>query len=398
MSNVAQHNARTSRARKQATQLRAATTGAAHGSAERLRVLMLGPDLTVRGGISAVEQSLLDALAPTIEVTHIPTMVEGSKWRKLLTFARAAIRGYGGLQRRPDVVHIHFASKASSVRKMLLARLALARGAKVIMHAHGGAYRDYWERISGMQRAAILQVLRRVHRLIVLGETWREFFAAIGVPPDKIVVLPNPVVLPKVLPRRLARTHVHLVYLGRIVRNKGAFDLVEAIAQLPLEILTRVRLVVAGDGEIARLRAAVERLGIERIVEVRDWISTAERDRLLASADVFVLPSYAEGLPMSLLEAMAWSLPVICTAVGSIPEYVRHEGNGMLVRPGDIAQLCGTIARMVQNDGERVRMGESARKAVEPLSLDLYADKVAALYRSAARAEAMRTASEPCRQ
>jgi glycosyltransferase involved in cell wall biosynthesis len=376
--------------------LRAAKSDTAPGGAERLRILMLGPDLAVRGGVSAVQRSLIGALPPTIEVTHIATMVEGSKWRKLLTFARATIRGYGKLRRRPDVVHIHFASNASSVRKMLLARLALARGAKVVMHAHGGLYRNYWERMSRARRAATLRVLQRVHSLIVLGESWREFFEKVGVPREKIVVLPNPVVLPKALPRRLVRPHVHLVYLGLIAHNKGAFDLVEAIAQLPLEVLTRVRLVVAGNGETVRLREAVERLGIGHVVEVRDWISTAERDRLLASADMFVLPSYAEGLPMSLLEAMAWGLPVICTPVGSIPEYVRHDVNGMLVPPGDVAQLAATIARLVQNDAQRVRMGTLARTAVEPLRLDLYASKVAAIYRSAAGVEALQSSSDPC--
>jgi glycosyltransferase involved in cell wall biosynthesis len=377
MSTAAPDKAHT-RAHRRAAPLRSAN--AARGGAERLRVLMFGPDLGVRGGISAVQRSLIGALPPTVEVTHISTMVEGSRWLKLLTFARAAMRGYSDLGRQTDVVHIHFASAASNVRKMLLARMALARGAKVIMHAHGGGYRNYWERTSAVERALTLRVLQRVHRLIVLGETWREFFATIGVPDEKIVVLPNPVVLPKVLPRRLARPHVHLVYLGLISHKKGAFDLVDAVAGLPLETLTRVRLVIAGNGETVRLRRAVEKLGIERIVEVRDWISTAERDRLLASSDVFVLPSYAEGLPMSLLEAMAWGLPAICTAVGSIPEYVRHEANGMLVRPGDVAQLASAIARLVKSDGERTRMGELARTAVEPLSLDLYAEKVAAIY------------------
>ncbi len=107
-----------------------------------LRVLMLGPDLQVRGGVAAVESALIGALPPEVAVTQVPTMVEGSKWRKLLTFARALMSTLAQLRQQPDVVHIHFASRASSVRKMWLARLALARGARLIMHAHGGGYRD----------------------------------------------------------------------------------------------------------------------------------------------------------------------------------------------------------------------------------------------------------------
>jgi glycosyltransferase involved in cell wall biosynthesis len=361
-----------------------------------LRVLMLGPDLQVRGGVAAVESVLIAALPPEIEVTQLPTMVEGSKWRKLATFFQAVVRTIAHLRRRPDVVHIHFASRASSVRKMLLARLALAQGARLIMHAHGGGYRDYWAALSPPARAATLQTLSRAHCLIVLGETWREFFASVGVPRERIVVLPNPVVLPAVLPKRLGRSHVRLVYLGLFARAKGVFDLIDALTRLRPECLGRTRLVLAGNGDMAPVRDLAERRGLARFVEIRDWLSPAERDRLLASADAFVLPSYAEGLPMALLESMGWGLPVITTAVGSIPEHVRDGVQGLLVQPGDVSELAGAIERIVMDDALRARMGALARSAVEPLSVDLYARKVAGIYRSVARHGNTAIAGEAC--
>src|SRR5262245_44480923 len=127
-----------------------------------MRVLMLGPDLQVRGGVSAVESALLASLPPEIQVTQIATTVEGSKWRKLVVFVAAVVQTIAQLRRRPDVVHIHFASRASSVRKMLLAKLALAQGARVIMHAHGGAYREYLAGLAAPTRVAILKTLTRV--------------------------------------------------------------------------------------------------------------------------------------------------------------------------------------------------------------------------------------------
>lgn len=361
-----------------------------------LRVLMLGPDLQVRGGVAAVESALIGALPAEIQVTQLATMVEGSKWRKLVTFVQAIVRTLVELRKRPDVVHIHFASRASSVRKMLLARLALAQGARLIMHAHGGGYRDYWAGLSPPARAATLQTLCRVHCLIVLGETWREFFASLGVPRERIVVLPNPVVLPAAVPQRLGRSYVRLVYLGLFARSKGVFDLVDALTRLRPECLGRTRLVLAGNGQLAQVRELVERRGLARFVEVREWLGPAERDRLLASADVFVLPSYAEGLPMSLLESMAWGLPVISTTVGSIPEHVRDGAQGLLVQPGDVSELAGAIERIVMDDSLRRRMGDAARCAVEPLSIELYARKVAAIYRTVARYGNTAIAGEAC--
>lgn len=353
--------------------------------ANALRVLMLGPNLQVRGGVAAVENALIGSLPPEIEVTQLPTMVEGSKGRKLVVFLEAIVRTFAELRRHPDVVHIHFASRASSVRKMLLARLALARGARLIMHAHGGGYRDYWATLAPASRSTIVRTLCRAHCLIVLGETWRDFFASLGVPRERIVSLPNPVVLPATLPERLRRSSVRLVYLGLFARSKGVFDLIDALTRLRPEVLGRTRLVLAGNGDSRQVRDLVERRGLARFVEVRDWLSPTERDRLLASADAFVLPSYAEGLPMSLLEAMAWGLPVISTAVGSIPEHVHEGAQGLLVTPGDVSELAGAIERIVMDDALRRHMGERARSAVEPLSVELYARKVAAIYRSVAR-------------
>ena len=361
-----------------------------------MRVLMLGPDLQVRGGVSAVERALIAALPPEIQVTQVPTMVEGSKWRKVGIFVEAIPRTILQLRRRPDVVHIHFASYGSSIRKMLLARLALAQGARVIMHAHGGGFREYWARLAAPTRTAILQTLCRVHCLIVLGEVWREFFVSLGVPRERIVVLPNPVALPASVPERPRRSHVRLVYLGLFVRTKGVFDLVDSLTRLSPECLGRTRLVLAGNGELARVRDLVERRDLQRFVEVHEWLGPAERDRLLASADAFVLPSYLEGLPMSLLEAMAWGLPVITTAVGSIPEHVRNGVQGLLVQPGDVSELAGAIERIVMDDSLRVRMGEHARRAAEPLSVELYARRVAAIYGSVARNDSIAVAGEAC--
>jgi glycosyltransferase involved in cell wall biosynthesis len=343
-----------------------------------MNVLMLGPGLGVQGGISAVERMTLAALPQRIRATHIATMEEGSKARKLIAYLRALARTFTA--RRPDLVHIHFASRASSVRKMSLARLALARGCKVVMHAHGGAYSAYWKSLSPRARRSNLAVLGRVHALIVLGEGWCEFFVSIGVPRERIVVLPNPVALPPVLPLRGRAARVTFAYLGLIASSKGTFDLVEALALLPDTTLEKIHVVIAGNGEHAELERRIRRHSLGGVVEVRTWLDPAQRDALLASAEAFILPSYHEGLPMALLEAMAWGLAPVVTPVGSIPELVEGEMNGLLTQPGDLAGLSSAIERLALDSGLRGRLGAAARRRVEPLAVDVYAQKLCALY------------------
>lgn len=374
-------------------------------------IVMMGPGLQVRGGISAVERILMSAAPADMPMRHIATMVEGSSWRKLSTFLQALVRA--ALVLRPgDVAHIHFASGASSRRKMLIARLAVRRGARVILHAHGGGYRQYWQRIGAAERAWTLRTLQRAHALVVLGAAWREFFVAIGVPHQRVVLLPNPVELPKHVPARpMAKQMpprerpgqqrreascaggerkqeatdavVGLVYLGLVAPHKGTFDLLEAIARLPPQIAARVQLVIAGNGALAELRALAARRGVAAQLVVRGWVCAAQRDRLLEQADMFVLPSYGEGLPMSLLEAMAWGLPPICTPVGSIPEYVVDGQNGLLVQVGAIDELSAAITRLVCDPALRLALGRNARAAVEPLEVSIYAKRFATIYRRA---------------
>lgn len=344
-----------------------------------MNLLMLGPALEVRGGISAVERLVLEHLPRSIAATHIPTMVEGSKAAKLAVFARALALAWRGTAGRP-LVHIHFASRASSVRKMSLARLALARGCRVVLHAHGGGYQAYWESLSPRARAAVSRVLAAADALIVLGERWRRFYAALGVPHERIAVLPNPVSLPVAVPARPRGAPAQFVYLGLISPGKGAFDLVEAAARLPAAARGALRVVIAGNGENDALRERVSRHRLEEVVEVRGWLGAPERDALLAGAEAFVLPSYGEGLPMALLEAMAWGLAPVCTPVGAVPELVEDGASGLVVDPGDVPALAVALERLALDPALRARLGEAARARVQPLALERYIERLCGLY------------------
>jgi glycosyltransferase involved in cell wall biosynthesis len=347
---------------------------------------MLGPALEVRGGISAVERALIAALPVHVAVTHVATMREGSKAAKLVAFVRSLRETWNSTRQRtrPDVVHIHFASRASSVRKMALARLALARGCNVIMHAHGGAYPEYWATLSVRAKRRNLAVLRAAGAVIVLGEGWRRFYVGIGVPEERIVVLPNPIELPVAAPSRLGNAPVTFVCLGLVAETKGTFDLVEAVARLGPEVRARLRIIIAGNGDHPNLLARIARHQLEDCIETREWVDAAERDALLASAHAFVLPSHHEGMPMALLEAMAWGLPPICTPVGAIAEVVEHEANGLLAAPRDIAALAASIERLTLDPALRLALGVAARRRIEPLAVEHAARRLSQLYEAVA--------------
>lgn len=378
--------------------------------AARPEILQLGPGLTVRGGISSVERLIVERLGASTSIRHVATMEDGSGWRKLRVFVRAVsvlrreLRAPRGTVRsamspararsataagpgvrlaadRPGMmlVHIHFSKRGSTVRKVLLAWMTLRAGQPLILHAHSGSFDRFFGALPVLARHVIGRVFARADRVIVLSRHWRDFYVqSVGLDPRRIVILSNPVAIPAAVPERAGRAQVQLLFLGRISGHKGAFDLLRAYAALPQALRSRTRLVFAGDGEVEALRAQAHAFG--RAVEVHSWIDTTRRDALLASSDIFVLPSYYEGVPMAMLEAMAHGLAVVSTRVGGIPEVIQDQREGLLISPGAPAQLHEALICLIENEDRRLAMGRQARQRAQSFDAHRYAARLLNVY------------------
>jgi glycosyltransferase involved in cell wall biosynthesis len=187
--------------------------------------------------------------------------------------------------------------------------------------------------------------------------------------------------IPLNIPDRINADLVNLLFLGRIGDRKGAFDLIKAFAAIPPAQQQHTRLILAGDGEGKRARELISNLNLTAQITILDWVNEQQRDELLAQAHVFILPSYNEGLPMALLEAMSWGLPVITTPVGGIPELVISGTNGLLVNPGEIDALSAALQSLVVSEQLRLQLGSKARATVMPFEVSKYFSQLADVYR-----------------
>ncbi len=346
----------------------------------RVRVMQFGPSLAVRGGISSVEQLICDYLPPYVSMRHIPTMEEGSAITKASVFARAV-----QVMRRvlesldPTIIHIHIASRGSTLRKVILAEMVARAGRPLVLHAHGSEFDLFYRKLPAAVRRNVNRTLQRANVFITLSTQWRDFYVEeCEISPSQIVVLPNPVRVPSEVPDRSARQIVQFLHLGRLGERKGAYDLVNAFAGLPEGLRNRARLVMAGDGDVEGVRKMAEPLGSQ--VEVHSWINSHERDLMLERSDVFALPSRAEGVPMALLEAMANGLPSITSPVGGIPDVFRHGLDGALVTPGDVEQIRAAMARLISDDAARLAAGRAARERARAFDVHVYARRLADIY------------------
>lgn len=315
------------------------------------------------------------------ELKFVSTVEEGSKPKKALIFAIACLKTLLLLIKGwPQVAHIHFTSRASSLRKLILAHLCRLFGKEVILHSHGAEYHLFVKSLRPSFRRWTVDTLKMANCLICLSERWRRFFVDLGVNKRHTVVLPNPIAPAPHVQKIENKSCVQFLFLGEIGIRKGAFDIVKAVSILPDRVKNNIRVLIVGNGMIQELRKAIENANLCGIIQVADWVDAETRDKLLAESDALLLPSYNEGLPMSVLEAMSFALPVITTPVGGIPEYVHDRESGLLIEPGNVRALANAIQQLACDPDLRSKLGNAAREAVKPLDVKLYCAKLGTVY------------------
>lgn len=329
------------------------------------KIVMVGTSRSTMGGIAAVVNVYADAgLFRRFPVRYLHSHCDGSALKKLgvmlaayLRFAWMLVTGQVGL------VHLHVASRASFWRKSVFFLLSRLARVPVVLHLHGGEFAIFYGQECGPRRQRFISwVFDHAANVVVLSTKWKEWVQSISTNPN-VNVIHNPVMLPESVASWDSRHGRQVLCLGRLNKGKGSYDLLEAVARLGPA--TPVDLYLGGDGELEKVQARARELGIADRVHVLGWIRSEAKARELAQASVFVLPSYNEGLPMSVLEAMANGLPVVSTPVGGIPEAVSDGVEGFLVTPGDVQALADRLARLANDASLAREMGAAARRKVE---------------------------------
>ncbi|MGD9942297.1 MAG: glycosyltransferase family 4 protein [Burkholderiaceae bacterium] len=324
-------------------------------------VVMVGPDPGARGGVASVVCVYrASGLFERARVRYLISYVDGARLRKSAAALRAWLRFMGLLLAgRVALVHVHTASRSSFWRKSLFLWPAFLARRPAVVQLHGGGFDSFYGQECGaLRRAFIRATLRRSAAVIVLSTSWRDWLLDVC-PQASPVLIHNPVLIAdRIAPRRSATV---LLGLGRLGRGKGTYDLLDAMAEL-VKRWPQVQLRLGGDGELDAVRARIRELRLERNVTLLGWVGPDDKARELANAAVYVLPSYREGLPMSVLEAMAGGLPVVATTVGGIPDAIDDGIEGLLLPPGDVAALVRAIASLLAAPDKAGEMGEAARR------------------------------------
>ncbi len=328
-------------------------------------IAMLGTSESTAGGVSAVIRAYRQAgLFTRYPVVHLATHCDGSAAAKFRCALGAFVKYVTLLvSGRIALVHVHSASNASFWRKFPFIMLAFATRRKVIYHLHGGGFLQFYAKSGAIGKRCIRSVLNGAATVIAVSDYWLAPLKSIA-PQARIVRIYNPLSDASLLELPHVKDAApRLLFLGRIAADKGVGELIAAFAAAH-SVLPELRLAFGGDGELAAARAQAAKLGIEPFVEFHGWVGHEQRKTLLQTSSAFVLPSYMEGLPMALLEAMAAGLPAIASRVGGVPDLVSEGVEGLLIEPKDQEGLRAAIGALFADEERRQSMGIAARARI----------------------------------
>ena len=338
----------------------------------RHRVVVFGPALDALSGVSTHVRVLLASDLPRdYELLHFQVGSEGRREnaaQKLLRFIVSPFHlAFFLLRTRAGVVHLNASLNPKGYWRDVTYWLVIrALGRRVVNQIHSGPMpQDFFR-----GNAPLTWLLRRFlvgsDVVTVLSSAELRAYHAFN-SRINVHLVPN-AIDPKGLTDRKRRDNprgpLRLAYVGRLARTKGVFEIVEALGELK-RAGREFTLAIGGNGpDGSALKAAVENAGIADRVSFRGFVTGEDKDRLWLESDVFVFPSYAEGLPYSLLEAMAAGCVPITTPVAAIPDVMKHKRHGLFVPVRDARAVAAAIAALDDDRGALARMSAAARQRI----------------------------------
>lgn len=286
-------------------------------------------------------------------------------------------------QKEISFAHINMPlEKAAILRDASFAMICRFVNKPYIVHLRGGSYSKNLE-TPQIFKSLIKNTLSRADIIIVLGNDEKKFIHNYyNIEENKIRVIPNSVKVPEFKQKKICKAiKINILYLGRIDKNKGLVEIINALAAL--FTTTEFTLHVAGDGPDNSWFKEFANNQLKGNFRYEGIVSGASKEKLLSDAHIFLLPSYYEGLPNALLEAMSYGVVPIVTPVGSIPELVIDNENGLIVPVKDHGKIKEAIELLINDKTLYEKLSFQAYKTINgKYSIKEYINKLNCIYRN----------------
>jgi glycosyltransferase involved in cell wall biosynthesis len=370
------------------------------GGENRIRVVVSAHGPPLKGGIATVALDLVDDPVLNAEfemVFHNTSQNDAQRGKVAVANVRRAIVdaiGVFRLARRGAVVHAHSVQQPWPVawRQVAIAAAARLRGARVLMHNH--AQPPYMEapgqyRVSRPNRWAFAVLDRLVEANIMIAAAGRPNIAPY-MPHTDLPVIANSAVVSDMVQSTAVHDPPVVLFVGEMLERKGLVTLLDALDRIDEQDLGPYELRIIGDNRPGldpdkdRMVAEVERRGRGDAMtgpQTRDEVY-----RHLSEADLYVFPTWTEGQPFTVIEALAAGVPIVASDIQAISAMIEDEVNGRLVDPRDTAGFGDAIAELLADPDRRRRISAANRElALERFDRSTFRERIAELYRAHGR-------------
>ena len=346
-----------------------------------MKILLVGPSPEKSyGGMATVIRNMRDdkILNQKYEIAVHDSYIDGNIVKRL-TFSAIAFVKYLFIVDKYDIIHLHAAENGSAFRKAMYASVAKKKNKKVIVHMHGAEFIQFYEGLNDKKKNRIFHFLNESDKVVALSDIWKRMLEE-TIHIDNCISINNGIDTEKLVeaksePKKYQNS---FLFLGRLGKRKGAYDLVDAV-EIVAKRKKDILLYMAGDGEIEEIRRLVAEKKLENNIKVVGWIAGDAKIDLMKKVSTIVLPSYNEGLPMTILEGMAAGKVIISTTAGAIPEVVKKE-NGIIIAPGDINALSEALISVMENNDIDTVANNNIDKIDKEFSMRRMHEKFAELY------------------
>ena len=323
----------------------------------KVRVLVIATSRKTRGGITAVVKAYEQAdLWKRYHCKWIETHIDKCGFYKILYFIRGLFK-FIFTAFSFDLIHIHMSEPSSAIRKVIFMWFSNLMHKKTIVHFHSySSETTIYSKYKWIYRYLFV----KTDCVLVLSEYWKKEINDAFELGDKVRIIYNPCVEPHF--EKYYKKQKQILYAGTVNVRKGYCVLIKSFAKIAAKY-SDWQIVFAGNGEVEQGKALAKELRIDDQVIFLGWVNGAAKDKTFQEASIFCLPSYAEGFPMSVLDALAYGLPMVTTPVGGLPDVLVHEKNSMVFEPGNINTLAEHLETLILN--------ESLSKKLSKASLEL---------------------------
>lgn len=343
-----------------------------------VRILIIGPTPPPFHGVAVAVQTLLQSyLAERFRVLHLDLAdrrgiqhVNKPDWHDVVLFCRQWVRLIWMLVRkRPEATYLVLSqSTVGFIRDSLLLWPAFLTGSRLVLHLHGGNFREWFLGRSWLMRTYVRAMLYRVGRIIVLGESFRHMFDGL-VEPHKVRVVPNGIDWPstaQIVGTDGPDKKYRVLHLSTLSHLKGALVLLKAIPFV-MKHRQNVEFIFAGpwshEEDERWAKTFIKEANITAYVRFTGQVEGVEKQVLFETSHLFVFPGVQqEGQPLVVLEAMAAGLPVIYTDRGCLRETLGEGECGLAVRVNDPMDLADRIVWLLNHREDREALGRAGRK------------------------------------